>query len=82
VVFYNSAPMFPLYVIDEGITYPIEAEWTPENDTGHGHGSYVVEAHKDLPEYLNDWVEWGVKQDPDTGDNVMVAIFGKSWDRS
>ena len=26
VVFYNSAPMFPLHVIDEGITYPIEAE--------------------------------------------------------
>ena len=82
VVFYNSAPMFPLHVIDEGITYSIEAEWTPENDTGYGHGNYVVEAHKDLPEYLNDWVEWGVKQDPDTGDNTMVAIFGKSWDRS
>lgn len=26
VVFYDSAPMFPLHVIDEGITYPIEAE--------------------------------------------------------
>ena len=54
VIFYNSAPMFPLYVIDEGITYSVEAEWSGEGDTAHGHADYVVEAHEDLPEYLSD----------------------------